>query len=403
MDNHKERIIWIDQLRSFALLIVIIGHVSLPENATSIIYSFHMPLFFIISGLTINRNKLQSISAYNYFILKIQHLIIPYFWMSFLMYPLWYFAFHYLSNGTELTIAQAFLGIFIGNNILIGSPSNALWFVLVLFLANLLFLFLLRISKNNESILLALIVLCAIIGYLDKGKAQIWHFNVTFTAVLFMYIGNCFILWYQNGGKKQLEQLIWPKRCIIYSGLLIIGYISHHMNGRISMTANKFGESLLLFYITSLAFSACIILVFIKLPHLKIISYIGKNTLLYVGIHIPILRIFEKLFPDTLCQYRYSLPFAFFLYFALTLLCALCNIGAPYVCGKKFTLCTRKHTAIKILLIAFGGAIPYMKILKILSLNFLPVSVELLILLGISSIFVLLTERYLPIIYLQEK
>lgn len=402
MNNHKERIIWIDQLRSIALLIVIIGHVALPENATSLIYSFHMPLFFIISGLTINRNKMQSISVYNYLILKIQHLIIPYFWMSFLMYPLWYFAFHYLSNDIELTIGQAFVGIFLGNNLLIASPSNALWFVLVIFLANLLFLFLLRISKNNESILLILVALCAIIGYLDKGNAQIWHFNVAFTAVVFMYIGNCFMLWYQNNGKRQLEQLIWPKRCAIYSGLLIIGYISHRMNGRISMTANKFGKSALLFYITSLVFSACIILIIMKLPHLKIISYIGKNTLLYVGIHVPILRIFEKLFPDILCQYRYSLPFAFFLYFALALLCASCNIAAPYVCGKKFTSRTRKYTAIKILLIAFGAVIPYMKILKILTFDFLPVSVELLILLGISSIFVLLTERYLPIIYLQE-
>lgn len=156
----------------------------------------------------------------------------------------------------------------------------------------------------------------------------------------------------------------------------------------------------------ALAFSSVIVLLVMKLPQIKIVSYIGRNTLLYVGIHIPVLRVFEKLFPGILSQYRFSIPFAFVLYFGLAVACALCNTLAPYVCGKKPVVNTWKHKAVKVLLVAFGAAVPYMKVLKVLNLwsfEIGAVSFRMMVLLGLSCLFVFLTERYLPIIYLEER
>ena len=90
MNKNKDRIIWIDQLRSIIFLLVIIGHVELPKETQSFIYSFHMPLFFFISGLTVNREKLKNISMLKYAQVQAKRLIVPYFWLSFLCYPLWY-------------------------------------------------------------------------------------------------------------------------------------------------------------------------------------------------------------------------------------------------------------------------------------------------------------------------
>ena len=122
---------------------------------------------------------------------------------------------------------------------------------------------------------------------------------------------------------------------------------------------------------------------------------------MYVGIHIPVLRLFEKLFPDILSQYRYSILFAFVLYLGLALACALCNTAAPYVSGKGLKV----NTWIKILLVAWGAAVPYMKILKVRNLWSFEIGAIcfwMMILLGLSCLFVILTERYLPIIYLSE-
>lgn len=54
--TNKNRIAWIDLAKGIAMFLVIIGHTVHYGNSgpwiTSAIYSFHMPLFFILSGLT---------------------------------------------------------------------------------------------------------------------------------------------------------------------------------------------------------------------------------------------------------------------------------------------------------------------------------------------------------------
>lgn len=65
----KERIVYIDRLKGFAILLVVIGHVVqflyCPNKFDTnivfrFIYSFHMPLFFILSGMVTNL-KLGSV------------------------------------------------------------------------------------------------------------------------------------------------------------------------------------------------------------------------------------------------------------------------------------------------------------------------------------------------------
>lgn len=61
--NPRERVDWIDTAKGIAILLVVVGHVggytgkySIPEYqrwidyAVWLIYTFHMPLFFCLSG-----------------------------------------------------------------------------------------------------------------------------------------------------------------------------------------------------------------------------------------------------------------------------------------------------------------------------------------------------------------
>lgn len=56
----KERILYIDNLRAFAIMLVVMGHIlqftfgdshGFDHPFFKFIYSFHMPLFFFISGM----------------------------------------------------------------------------------------------------------------------------------------------------------------------------------------------------------------------------------------------------------------------------------------------------------------------------------------------------------------
>ena len=49
--NSGRRIGWADTARGVAILLVIIGHTCPPPYTTAFIYAFHMPLFFVLSGL----------------------------------------------------------------------------------------------------------------------------------------------------------------------------------------------------------------------------------------------------------------------------------------------------------------------------------------------------------------
>lgn len=52
---------WIDITRGLAIIIMIIGHSISNQNAISWIWSFHMPLFFIITGYTMKEISWESL------------------------------------------------------------------------------------------------------------------------------------------------------------------------------------------------------------------------------------------------------------------------------------------------------------------------------------------------------
>ena len=46
---------WIDNLKGFGILLVVIGHTVPREGLGQWIYAFHMPLFFFISGFLLSK------------------------------------------------------------------------------------------------------------------------------------------------------------------------------------------------------------------------------------------------------------------------------------------------------------------------------------------------------------
>ncbi len=50
--EQKKRILWIDFTKAVVMLLVIVGHSSIPAIFRGAIFSFHMPLFFLLSGYT---------------------------------------------------------------------------------------------------------------------------------------------------------------------------------------------------------------------------------------------------------------------------------------------------------------------------------------------------------------
>ena len=82
-----QRINWIDWAKSIAIIMVVFGHI--PENTNNFliryICTFHMPLFFFISGYLSKRQTNLSKNIKKYW----HSLIIPYFIYNIIFYPYW--------------------------------------------------------------------------------------------------------------------------------------------------------------------------------------------------------------------------------------------------------------------------------------------------------------------------
>ena len=76
------RIGWIDSAKGIGLLLVVIGHLPIPLVPVWI-YTFHMPLFFFLSGVVFSGKKYTFIEFLKK---KVKSLVIPYFSLGLVIY-----------------------------------------------------------------------------------------------------------------------------------------------------------------------------------------------------------------------------------------------------------------------------------------------------------------------------
>jgi len=158
----KERLIYIDQLRGIAILLVVMGHflqyntVEATDNKLfSGIYSFHMPLFMFISGYVAFKTTKISIfdNYYAFLTKKATSLLLPFFAWPLLVNK---FFFTNEFNYDFITTLR----------LLVTDPRIELWFLWYLFFLSILYsVFLLvssLINKRNSIIIDA----CIVIGLL---------------------------------------------------------------------------------------------------------------------------------------------------------------------------------------------------------------------------------------------
>lgn len=59
-----QRIKWIDLTKGVAIFLMVCGHTGIPSLISNWIWSFHMPLFFIISGMLFCPTKYTNIQKF---------------------------------------------------------------------------------------------------------------------------------------------------------------------------------------------------------------------------------------------------------------------------------------------------------------------------------------------------
>lgn len=232
----RERERWADILKGIGAILVVIGHLVLYEGYAKIyIYSFHMPLFFFISGYLYHQEK----NFKTFLKRKVKNLLVPYFLFAFISILVTYFL-----EGIYLSKSEILATYFFVNGSF--AFNSSLWFLIIMFFT-LIFFYIIRKSIKIEKPIFALIttiILLVICVFLNIKQIKLYFgLEIVPHALLVFYLGYLYKL---NKVKinKVINKVLHNNIVFIFQVciLLIISFYLSLLNGRVNMSTSIYNN-----------------------------------------------------------------------------------------------------------------------------------------------------------------
>jgi len=287
MKEHT-RLHYIDIAKGVAMLLVIIGHCSYSEKAlVGWLYSFHMPLFFALSGFTFRPEKYKTFREVLF--AKFRQLIVPYFFFSALLWLLSLL----LLDGMQLTYRHTneFIGILLSNRL---SPYFfSLWFLTTLFLAEPVLWLVLRAAGDRTSLLLPLSIGAFFSGsvVLSALRGTYWSADLVPIALSFLILGYLIKRWMDRS--ESLSRSILPLLAA-WSVNLLFFWLNYRQVGRSDLYFCKLGNPLC-FFLSACGGTVGAILLCKRIARCQELEYIGKNSLVFYAFESLAIPLSERL------------------------------------------------------------------------------------------------------------
>ena len=274
MDNRK-RAIWVDFAKGLAMLFVIIGHTIDNYYIRTFIFSFHMPVFFFLSGYTNKDSK-----CIKDFWIKTKKtalkLLAPAYCLWAVRNVLYYFI-----NHRQYSISQYGLSaLYASGTDYQGIPAfGMMWFLVVLFSIRILYDFI-QLYIHRDLILGGVVCLFCLLGMMIGQIVYLpFSFDVSLVSIVF-YFGGILLKKKKNDIKKNLEYVFSGVALIVWIGILILVFRSH-MKFELAYRQYPF---FLLSIMMGLAACYCLQILSVKLQAISVISTV-YNLMTIIGRH----------------------------------------------------------------------------------------------------------------------
>lgn len=303
-----KRIKYIDQVKGFAILLIVLGHIIPASFLKTWIYTFHVPIFFIINGILIAKKEksAKDINVKECFF----NILYPYFTFSI---------FVLIKDFLKcILIERRIISGLIVNDFIkffLFEGYGTLWFLPVMFFAEVLFI---EIFKNSNykttKYILKMTILLLIILLLNK-LSIFKYFTKIFISLFFLAAG--YLL-------ERTKNLFQKKINIEILLLILLAFMPFStLNGKVDMHYCIY-NNLLLYVMISLINSILIILIFKNSKlNSKVLEFFGKNSLIIMITHsvLPVVSIcsFAKKIFDNLIISN-ALTFIFTLIFEVAII-----------------------------------------------------------------------------------
>lgn len=335
--SYKQRINWIDWAKSVSMFLVVLGHCHLETShiATQVIYSFHIPLFYFLSGLLCSNSFSKRT-----LLRDIKFIILPYcFYGTFTIFVHTIlsrtFSVHYILAGLWTLLRS--------DNASIG----AIWFLPALFVCKQLF-YLIKCVWNGtwQASIFLFVVLLFLPYYISYKSINLPLFaDSALFGLPFFLMGNKSIPFIERWKHKTVHLLI------ITTIMLPLTAILSYYNGFVSIAVCNYGNCLLLYYtnaITGIATIIGICLLFNMANRHSIPTFItitSYGTIVILGFHGIILLFLQYYIPVCFNYYTPTISFTLAIIYAIIvyIICYTIIIIGNHYCPNLLGLKKRIH------------------------------------------------------------
>jgi len=275
------RMKWIDIAKGIGLYFVILGHlVSYGSHIFNWIFSFHMPLFFLLSGITFrySDNFLATLKKI------VLNLILPYFFIVIfcILFSLLFSEWAILSWRT--TLIEVFYKV---------QPESLhvgqIWFLFALAVVQIIFIIIRELGIKNKMLELIVILLFPTVVLLFKYFEDRFNLprppfklDTAFMALLFFYIG---VVIKENNYIENLMIIQKKFRIVLIFGALLLNVcFGVILNPTINLVENSY-QNPIFFLVASLTGIFAVLLLSILIKENKILEFYGKNSLAIFSFH----------------------------------------------------------------------------------------------------------------------
>lgn len=261
MDN---RIDYIDISKAIGIILMIMGHIGFGDVFDYFIHSFHMPLFFFLTGYLYTKKN----NFLKYVLKKVKSLLVPYYLFSIVFFIIKTVIYDF-SIGDLVTIF--FLPT---NNIPI---AGALWFLMSLFFSDLIYYAINHHFNDNTVVIISLFV--GVVGQvLSKRNDLTIPFGLAqaMVGVGIIQIGRLL---------RKREKIILDLNPLYVVVVLIVSSILSRYSGYVNMRTNEY-PSILGFWIVSTLYIICVLYISNLVNKTKTLKkyflQIGNYSIVYV-------------------------------------------------------------------------------------------------------------------------
>lgn len=275
-----KRLSFIDALRGFGIFCITLGHANCFMPFKKYLYSFHVPLFFFISGYLFNSKK-QPLGAY--IKKKTIMLLVP------------FAAWDILSSVIDLLTKEDFKETMLSMLTVNGQLcfNSPIWFLLVLYIVDILYALIMRL--NDKLYVKLTVLLVALICMVLMSHVQlIFKLNLVPYAMIFYSSGNIL----KDVQQRKPVVIKTAYKVLIAVVLFATGYVvGAYLNERIVYTKAIYGN-IALCLVSAFASILFYFILFKNVSFIgnsKLLVYLGKNSLIIMAMQYLVLRPLDYL------------------------------------------------------------------------------------------------------------